>query len=219
MEQNNFEELEPIEIDGKVTSEKKELKEYEKLLLAEANRKLREKAETLVEIGCFDQRQETVIDFNEYDHIAYGTKFKGRYSLYQKKDSMELVFICPLVENNKGAEDENKSMKPYAYDCIFVETMDDETYAAVLHAANNNLSSSVKHLYRASFACFFVILALSAFVFVYNFVSSATNATSFDFFSVLASALYYTGMYFAIDVILLPLLVLISIKYKKYKEQ
>ena len=219
MEQNNFEELEPIEIDGKVTSEKKELKEYEKLLLAEANRKLREKSETLVEIGCFDQRQETVIDFNEYDHIAYGTKFKGRYSLYQKKDSMELVFICPLVENNKGAEDENKSMKPYAYDCIFVETMDDETYAAVLHAANNNLSSSVKHLYRASFACFFVILALSAFVFVYNFVSSATNSTSFDFFSVLASALYYTGMYFAIDAIMLPLLVLISIKYKKYKEQ
>ena len=219
MEQNNFDELEPIEIDGKVAAEEKGLKEYEKLLIAEADRKLREKAETLVNIGCFDQKQETVIDFNEYDHISYGTKYKGRYSLYQKKGAMDLVFICPLVENNKGADDENKSMKPYAYDCIYIETMDDETFAAVVHAANNNLSSSIKHLYRASFVCFFVMLALTAFVFIYNFVSSTLNSTSFDLSGVLASAFYYTGTYFAVDVIMLPLLVLISIKYRKYKEQ
>lgn len=215
MEENKFDSLEPVEVETTSNNSKVELKEYEKLLLAEANRKLREKAETLVGMGCFEQKEETVVDFNEYDHINYGNKYRGRYSLYQNKGSMDLVFICPLVENNKGDVDENKSMKPYAYDCIFVETMDDETYEAVCRAAKNNLSSSVKVLYRASFITFFVMLALTAFVFIYNLI----NASSNGFMNALASSLFYTATYFLIDVVMLPLLVLISIKYKKYKDQ
>ena len=215
MEQNQFDELEPVEVEGKAETEKPELKEYEKLLIAESNRKLREKAETLISIGCFNQIQEPVIDFNEYDHINYGNKYKGRYSLYQNKHSMELVFICPLVENNKGDVDENKSMKPYAYDCIVIESMDDETYDAVCHAAKNNLSSSVKALYKASFIAFFVMLAITAFVFIFNLISTSSNG----FMNAIASSFFYTATFFAIDVIMLPLLVLVSIRYKKYKDQ
>lgn len=215
MENNTFDELEPVEVEKEVMETKNELKEYEKLLLAEANRKLREKAETLVGIGCFEQKQETIIDFNEYDHINYGNKYRGRYSLYQNKDTMDLVFICPLVENNKGDEDENKSMKPYAYDCIFIESMDDETYEAVCSAAKNNLSSSVKVLYRASFITFFVMLAITLFLFVYYLISASSNG----FMVAFTNSLYYTSTYFAIDVIMLPILVLVSIKYKKYKDQ
>lgn len=216
MEQNKFDELEPVEVEKTTADNEVKLKEYEKLLLAEANRKLREKAEALVDMGCFDQVQEPVVDFNNYEHVNYGKKYKGVYSLYQNKTTMELVFICPLVENNKGDVEENKSMKPYAYDCIVTEAMDDETYEAVCHAAKNNLSSSVKVLYRASFVAFFVMLAVTAFVFIYNLI---TLSSSSGFFGALAGALFYSATLFAIDVIMLPLLVLISIRYKKYKEQ
>ena len=216
MEQNKIDELEPVEVENTVNKEEKQLKEYEKLLLAENNRELREKAETLVNIGCFNQVQIPVIDFNDYEHINYGNKYKGIYNLYQNKNTNELVFICPLVENNKGDVDEDRSMKPYAYDCIVTEAMDDETYEAVCHAAKNNLSSSVKVLYKSSFITFFVMLALTLFVLIYNLV---TLSSSNGFFAALAGALYYSAIFFAIDVIMLPLLVLISIKYKKYKDQ
>ena len=119
MEQNKIDELEPVEVENTSSNNEVKLKEYEKLLLAEANRKLREKAETLVGMGCFNQVQESVIDFNNYEHINYGNKYKGVYNLYQNKDTMELVFICPLVENNKGDVYEYISIKPYSYYCIF----------------------------------------------------------------------------------------------------
>ena len=215
MEQNKIDELEPVEVENKPEGNEVKLKEYEKLLLAESNRKLREKAETLVSIGCFNQTQEPTIDFNNYDHINYGNKYKGVYNLYQNKETMELVFICPLVENNKGDVDEDRSMKPYAYDCIITEAMDDETYEAVCHAAKNNLSSSVKVLYRASFITFFVMLAITLFVLIYNLITLSANG----FLAGFAGALFYSATFIAFDVIMLPLLVLISIKYKKYKDQ
>ena len=215
MEQNQFDELEPVEIEKTTGENKKELKEYEKLLLAEADRKLREKAENLVNMGCFNQVQETTVDFNDYEYINYGKKYKGRYSLYQNKNTMELVFICPLVENNKGDVDEDKSMKPYAYDCIKLEVMDDETYEAVCHAAKNNLSSKVRVLYKSSFITFFVMLAITLFIFIYNLIT----AFSGGFLAAIASAFYYTVTFFAIDIIMLPLLFLIAVKYKKYKDQ
>ena len=216
MEQNKFEELEPVEVENKPNPEETGLKEYEKLLLAESNRELREKAETLVNIGCFNQVQEPVIDFNDYEYIDYGKKYKGRYSLYLNKETQELVFICPLVENNKGDVDEDKSMKPYAYDCIITEKMDEETYIAVCHAAKNNLSSVVRLLYKSSFVVFFVMLAITLFTFINYFINAINNN---NFFAALAICLVNTGVYFLADAIMLPLLVLVSIKYKKYKDQ
>ena len=77
----------------------------------------------MVNAGCFNQVEEPVIDFSKYTRIETGRKFRGLYNLYQNNETMELVFICPLVENNKGDVDEKKNMAPYAYDCIITEAM------------------------------------------------------------------------------------------------
>ena len=113
MEQNQFEGLEEVEQEETlIPDNQKELKEYEKLLLAENNRELTEKAINLVNAGCFNQVEEPVIDFSKYTRIETGRKFRGLYNLYQNNETMELVFICPLVENNKGDVDEKKNMAP-----------------------------------------------------------------------------------------------------------
>ena len=54
-------------------------------------------------------------------------KYKGLYQLYRNLDTLELLFICPLIENNKGSEDEREDLKPYGYDVIYLDQMDDET--------------------------------------------------------------------------------------------
>ena len=55
MEQNQFEGLEEVEQEETlIPDDQKELKEYEKLLLAENNRELTEKAINLVNAGCFN---------------------------------------------------------------------------------------------------------------------------------------------------------------------
>lgn len=214
MEQNQFEGLEEIEQVEKVKSDEKELKEYEKLLLAENDREATEKAKNLVEFGCFSQEEVTTIDFNDYIYIKQAKKFKGRYELYQNKETLALVFVCPLVENNKGDVDENRAMKPYAYDCLFVEQMDEETYKAVCHAAKNNIRTKISVLYKTSFITFFVLIAITLFNFVYNLITA-----SGDFFGVVNSAIYYSAPLIIGVFIMIPLLVLISIKYKKYKDQ
>ena len=214
MEQNQFEGLEEIEQEKKVTNTEKELKEYEKLLLAENDREATEKAKNLVDFGCFSQKEVTTIDFNDYIYIKQNKKFKGRYELYQNKETLELVFVCPLVENNKGDVDENRAMKPYAYDCLFVEQMDEETYKAVCHAAKNNIRTKISVLYKTSFIVFFVLLAITLFNFIYNLITSSGS-----FLAIVNAAIYYSAPYFIGVAIMVPLLVLISIKYKKYKDQ
>ena len=57
MEQNQFEGLDAIEQEEVKINLKPELKEYEKLLLAEQERQLVEKARTLLSYGCFEQRK------------------------------------------------------------------------------------------------------------------------------------------------------------------
>ena len=74
--------------------------------------------------------------------------------------------------------------------------MDDETYEAVCHAAKNNLSSKVRVLYKSSFITFFVMLAITLFIFIYNLIT----AFSGGFLSAIASAFYYTVTFFAIDI-------------------
>ena len=113
MEQNQFEGLEEVEQEETlIPDNQKELKEYEKLLLAENNRELAEKAIHLVNAGSFNHVEEPVIDFSKYTRIEMKRKFRGLYNLYQNNETMELVFICPLVENNKGDVDEKKNMAP-----------------------------------------------------------------------------------------------------------
>ena len=214
MEQNNFEELEAVEVEEAVNTEP-QLKEYEKLLIAEANREDYEKAVNLVKFGCFEQKQLQEVDFSVLEKIPAEKKFKGLYSLYRNLETMEMVFVCPLVENNKGDVEENKDMKPYAYDCLIVEAVDNETYQMVCKAAKNNISNFTTVLYKGSFIAYAVLLAITCYTFIFNLISYYAQGLT----TALALALFYSATFVAAAVISVPLLVLISIKYKKYKEQ
>ena len=214
MEQNQFEMLEEVDKDLEVKVEAEpELKEYEKLLLEERNRKDFERAKNLIKCGCFEQKAEKKLDFAKLEKVETAKQYKGLYDLYRDIDTMQLLFVCPLVE--KG-DDEKKNMTPYGYDVLYVELMDNETYDMVMHAAKNNLTNSVTVLYRSSFVCFFIFLAITLFVFVYNLIVIAETGT---FLNALASAFFYSATFLGVDCILLGLLTLVSIKYKKYKSQ
>jgi len=216
MEQNQFEGLEEVEQEETlIPDNQKELKEYEKLLLAENNRELTEKAINLVNAGCFNQVEEPVIDFSKYTRIETGRKFRGLYNLYQNNETMELVFICPLVENNKGDVDEKKNMAPYAYDCIITEAMDEETYQMVLKAAKHNISVFVPALRITAYVVYLAFAAIGLVIWAMAFFTMVDQSFVQ---AVYFSCLYACGFITA-DVIGLPLLFLMEMKYRKYKEQ
>lgn len=216
MEQNKFELLEEVEQDIPAQSENKvELKEYEKLLIAERDRKDYEKAVNLISYGCFEQKEETTIDFNVLELASTPKKYKGLYSLYRNLETMQLVFICPLVENNKGDVDERKDMKPYGYDVIYLETMDNETYEMVVKAAKNNLKSAVSFIYKTAVVMYFVYLAFTVVTAGWIFFDALSNGALKALFSVLYNLDgYFTGL-----LVSTILLVLATIKYKKYKAE
>ncbi len=216
MEQNQFEGLEEVEQDENLIPEAApELKEYEKLLLVENNRQLAEKAVNLVKSGCFTQKEEPTIDFSKYTRIDMAKKYKGLYNLYQNMETMELVFICPLVENNKGDVEEKKNMAPYAYDCIITEAMDEETYQMVLHAAKNNISHFIPALRILSYVIYLLFAVAGAVVWFTLFITGVDT----NFVQTLGISCLYTSGFIAGDVIALPLLFLMEIKYRRYKEQ
>ena len=204
METLKIEKEEEFELEDEIKEEIKPSLEYEKLLSEERDRADNEKARNWVKFGCFSQKQESKVDFTKFQKIAQKKKFKGVYDLYRNMETMELSFIAPLVEQKENA---NK-MAPYAYDVITLEYMDNETYEAVCHAAKNNIRSLISVLYKASFICYFIYLAFSLFVVVYNWIIS-------DFLTMTFAA----GTYIAGAVLAIPLLFLISVKYKKYLEK
>lgn len=215
MEENKFDLLDEVEQDMAVKPEgKEELKEYQKLLLAERDRKDYEKAKSLVKIGCFNQVQETTVDYNDYESIPLGKKYKGLYLLFRKKGTNQLVFICPLVEDNKGdSEAERKDLAPYAYDVIYTDQMDEETYQMVLKAAKNNYKNFIGVLYTTSVVLYFVLIAVWLFELIFNFVNYVANGA----FMAFGMSLFYAATFLVGIVIATPLLALLSIKYKKYK--
>ena len=218
MEQNQFEGLEEIEVtDVKSEEEVKGLKEYEKLLLAERDRNDYEKALNLIKFGCFEQKEETTMDYSKFEKINNGTKYKGLYSLYRNLETMQLLFIAELVENNKGDEDERKDMKPYAYDVIYLEQMDDETYKAVCHAGKNNVSNGLSTLVICAdiFAILTWVLTLVTIIVA---IIAYTDA-GYKGAQLLINLLVQPATLFGFSVVLIPLIVLMHIKYKKYKEQ
>lgn len=216
MEQNNFELLDEIEQDIPAQpAEKPELKEYEKLLLAERDRKDYEKALSLIKFGCFEQKEEATLDFNTLELVSTPKKFKGLYSLYRNMDTMQLMFVCPLVENNKGDVDERKDMKPYAYDVIYLEAMDNETFEMVSKAAKNNLRTAVSFAYKTSIVMYFIYIALVVVNSIYIFFQTISSGVV----AALTSVLYNEDVYFAGLLISTILLVLAMIKYRKYKAE
>ena len=218
MEQNQFDGLEEVEQEeGYTPTSAPELKEYEKLLLAENNRQLQEKALNLVKCGCFNQVKEPTLDFSKYTKIDMAKKYKGLYDLYQNNETMELVFICPLLENNKGdLENEVKDMAPYAYDCIITEAMDEETYQLVLHAAKNNISNLIPALRIISYVVYLAFAVIGAITWFVTFITLIDNQ---GFNTAISNSMLCSSGFIAGDVIALPLLFLMEIKYRKYKEQ
>ena len=215
MEQNQFEGLEAIEQEEVKLNLKPELKEYEKLLLAEQERQLVEKARALLSYGCFTQKEETVLDFTIYSRLET-KKYKGKYDLYQYIETGELVWICPLIEAGDD-DDKEKVKKPYAYDCVIIDKMDEETYQEVVKAANHNLRSLASVCYKGGVIGYIVLLVFTLVVFINNIIGYFDAGNSF--FNAIAGSINSTGVFFGFDVLIALVLVVVSIKFKKYKNQ
>lgn len=217
MEELKIEELEPIEVDNSEYKDpNSEPKQFEKLLALEADREDYLKALTLIKYGCFEQKEEQVVDYSNLVAIQTPKKFKGLYTLFRKKNSNELLYICPLVENNKGDKDENVDMKPYAYSVIYLDTMDDETFEMVKKAGKNNSSTIVSIMYKTAFISYIIYALWSLFVFICIFVDSFVGGTFRDAYTY---SILYAGTPLGLSIAMIPLLVVMTIKYKKYKDQ
>ena len=185
------------------------MKEYEKLLFEDTKRKETLKALTQIKLGLFEQKEEEAFDFSLYTKMTYGKKYKGLYDLYQNNETLELVMVCPLVENNKGDYNERKDLTPYAYDCIYLEYLDEEAYNLVKQAAAHERSVFIDVFYYIAIVFYFVYLALTLGVTIYYII----ERQSFENILILSSALWGgLGAYTA----LLPLLL---IQYRKFKAQ
>ena len=219
MEQNQFEGLEDVEVQEiKPINEIKVKKEYEKLLQLEADREDYDKAKNLINFGCFEQKevQPTEINFANLEKLDIEKKFKGVYDLYRVVDTNQLLFVQPLVENNK-AEGVDTDMKPYAYDVLYIEEMDNDTYKKVLKAGRNNLKSLTRSLYGLSLAFLIVDFILSLFIFFAVLIYQTTVSSS-TFISAVQVSFLYSGPLIAGFIIALPLATIMRINYKRYTE-
>lgn len=185
------------------------MKEFEKLLFEEEKRTETAKAKTEVKLGLFEQKEELTFDFKNYTKMTYGKKYKGLYDLYRNNETYELAYVCPLIENNKGSEDERKDMAPYAYDVLYIEYLDHEAYSLVKKAAVHEKSKLIDCLYFSAITIYFALWALTLFTIV-NLITEGQNFTSLMLVvGPILSAL-------VTSTILLPMLL---IKYRKFKAQ
>ncbi|MBQ9124927.1 MAG: hypothetical protein IJY14_04460 [Acholeplasmatales bacterium] len=224
MEENKVEMLDEVEKDLEVVESKtKPLAEYEKLLIAEAAREDYEKAINLVKFGCFEQKEETTLDFSNLELIKTEKKYKGLYSLYRNLDNMQLMLVCPLVEDNKGDKDERTDLTPYAYDVIYLEVMDNETYQMVCKAAKNNLRTKTGVIYKASVIGWIVMLVLAvlALICVTIYAIDMKNSKQYDYSwdYIVLVAMDLIGIYLVGVIFTTPLVVIARIMYNKDKEQ
>lgn len=217
MEQNQFEGLEEVEmVEVKDEEEVSSLKEYEKLLIAERDREDYVKAVTLIKYGCFSQKEVTEVDFSKLEKLTTAKKYKGLYTLYRDLEKMQLLFIAELVENNKGAEDERKDLKPYAYDVIYIEAMDEETYQAVVHAGRNNVSTALSNLVIAADVAEILITVLAIIALI---GSAIVGSQSYSGFSLVVYMLINSATFIVGASLGAALLVLMHIRFNKYKDQ
>lgn len=183
------------------------MKEFEKLLFEELKRQECEKAILEVELGLFEQKQETTFDFSLYTKMS-SKKYKRLYDLYRHNETNVLVYVCPLVENNEGSEDEIKDMNPYAYDVLYLEYLDTDTYEKVKKAGVHE-TTHVPTLYITSIVLYFALIALNITIIVYALINQAEfNFTSF---------MLIAGASLGSLVVATPLLTLAAIKYHNFK--
>ncbi len=185
------------------------MKEFQKLLYEDMKRKENEKAKYLVKLGLFEQKKEETFDASEYNLINYGKKYRGLYDLYQHKETLQMVYVCPLVENNKGDETENVEMTPYAYDCIYLELLDAEEFALVQQAAKHENTLFVDILYYAALVLY---LALLVFTIISIIAISVTQTGLVNVLLICGSLISGT----VLSSIFLPLLI---IKYRGFKAE
>lgn len=216
MEKNKVDMLEEIEQDLIVTPSEKEpeLKEFEKLLLEERDRRDLDKALTLIKAGCFyEVENEPALDFNNLEPVPMKRKLKGLYDLYRNKETHDLLYVSPLVEDI--SEDGKKNVKPYGYKVLYIESMDAETYQMVVKAAKNNIKNGVARAYKFAFILYFAIIAITLANMVYIFI----NTLESGILAALASIIFNNATYLVGILIATILLVPMMIKYKKYKAE
>lgn len=185
------------------------MKEYEKLLFEDTKRKENLKALDEVKLGLFEQKEEKEFDFSIYTKMTYHKKYKGLYDLYQNNDTMELVYVCPLVENNKGDSNERKDLAPYAYDCIYLEYLDSEAYELVRKAAIHEKTKLIDGFYYGSIVAYILLFIIN----IVNLVLCFSSGTGFSEFILLAGSII--GAQFIMTILLSILL----IHYRKFKAQ
>ena len=116
-----------------------------------------------------------------------------------------------------NSKDKDKVKKPYAYDCVIIDKMDEETYQEVIKAANHNLRSLASVCYKGGIIGYIVLLVFTVVVFINNIIGYFDAGNTF--FNAIAGSINSTGVYFGFDVAIAFILVLVSIKYKKFKNQ
>lgn len=186
------------------------MKEFEKLLFEDTKRRETQKALTEIKLGLFEQKQEESFDFSLYNKMTYDKKYKGLYDLYQNKETLELVMVCPLVENNKGDYNERKDLTPYAYDVLYLDYLDEEAYSLVKQAAVHEKSSFIDIFYYSSIVLYFIFLVLTIGATIYV---SSTMANGFE------NSLMLCGSLWGALVIYTVLLPVLLIQYRKFKAQ
>jgi hypothetical protein len=220
MEKNNVEQLQEQEMDLVVETTEPVVKEYEKLLIAERDRKDYQKAINLIKFGCFEQKEEESIDFSQLQKVN-AKKYKGVYELYRNVETFDLYYIAELVENNKGDVDERPDLKPYAYDVIELDSMDEETYAHVYKSAKHNLSGLPDLFIKLANVMYWVLIAVTFIIFTYVLIEGLKN-NQFSIEALVSQLLncLYTIMPLVGSIaVATPLMVLANIKYNNYKAE
>lgn len=183
------------------------MKEFEKLLLEDNKRKEMEKALLEIKLGLFEQKEEATFDFTLYNKITYNKKYKGLYDLYQNKETYELAMVCPLIENNKNDYNERKDLKPYAYDVLYLEYLDNEAYNLVKKASVHEKTKLIDILYVISLVFYFIYAAATVvFTLYYAITSKSLENVMLLFASLWAGLGVYTVM--------LPILLM---RYRQFK--
>ena len=220
MEKNNVEGLEEIEKDLVCENTEPKVMEYEKLLIAERDRKDYQKAINLIKFGCFEQVEETSVDFERLTKVN-AKKFKNNYELYRDNETFDLFYIAELVEDNKGDVDERKDLKPYAYDVIKIESMDEETYQHVYKAAKHNLSSLPDFFIKVANIMYWVMIAVTVIIFAYVLIEGLKDQeiTIELIVSQLLNCIYTIMTLIGSIAVATPLMVLANIKYNSYKAE
>ena len=204
-------EMEELHIED---SNAKVKKEYEKILIREQNRQKNVKAQNLVKLGCFEQKEEKKIDFSVLDKITYEKLYQKVYDLYEDSNINKLMYgNYYLYEDRDGnmlyiyAKTEGEDARPYAYDVIYIETVSDEDYKKLYRAASFEGAGFAHGLYLTTFILWITSIVVTLSIIIY-YVSSG----DYDFINVLINSISY--IFFI--AIITALLAITDVSYRKY---